>query len=109
MSEIIVNSEISNISIIIDDKITNLLPYRNLLNNLEKNYKKIDDATNNIISNSSTYLNLEEVDEVNFIQTLTGKLIETVEEMDTLQQDFTANWQNVSNYIAEGVIDAGYF
>jgi hypothetical protein len=109
MSQIVVNNQTSEISIIIDDTTTNLLSYRDLLKNLEKNYNKIEQATNNIIANSSAYLNLEEVQEVNFIQTLTGKFIETVNEMDTIQQNFSANWQETAEYINLGVVDAGYF
>jgi hypothetical protein len=109
MSNIIVDNKISETTIIVDENVTNLLPYRKLLRDLEQNYSKIENATNNIIANSSIYLNLEEVEEVNFIQTLTGKWIETAEEMDTIQQNFSGNWQQTTEYINQGVVDAGYF
>jgi hypothetical protein len=76
---IIVDRNIKNISVIVNNQTPNLVTYRNLVNNFS------------------------------LFQSFSAKFIETVKEMDTLQDNLSSSWQETSTYIAGGVVDAGYF
>jgi hypothetical protein len=125
-SNVVVNQNTSQITVIIDTVGPNLYPVADLLNKLELNYSKIEDAVNNIYSNSAIYLNQKQVeqllflqnlssgwqetyDEVNLIQNLSSGWQETYDEVNTIQQDFSGNWQSTTEYIKSGIIDAGFF
>ena len=104
---IVENTPSSNINVIVNDAVHPFHIINSYIRTLSSNLMKYENVSSNIISNSSAYLNLEEVAEVNFIQTLTGNFLETYNEMN-LMQPLTADWENVTNYIQSGIIDAGF-
>jgi hypothetical protein len=108
---VIINEEDEcNVTVVINDKTPQFDEINDLFNIAIGLYQtKIDNVVNNVISNSALYLNPEEVEEVNLMQTLTAKWMETAEEMDTIQQNFSGGWQDVTEYIQAGVVDAGFF
>jgi hypothetical protein len=108
---VIINEEDEcNVTVVVNDKAPQFDEINDLLNIAIGLYQtKIDTVVNNVIANSALYLNPEEVEEVNLMQTLTGKWMETAEEMDTIQQNFSGGWQEVTEYIQDGVVDAGFF
>jgi hypothetical protein len=108
---VIINEEDNcDLTVIVNDSAPHFDEINNLFNIAISLYQnKIDSAVNNLIANSALYLNPEEVAEVNLMQTLTGKWLETAEEMDTIQQSFSGGWQQVTDYIQAGVVDAGFF
>ena len=83
---IIVNNNISDISVIIDTTGPNL-------NYISK--------TNNVINILKENLSL--------FQSISGSLIETVDEVDTVQNYLSSGWQKTTEYIAAGVSDGGFF
>jgi hypothetical protein len=105
---IVETSNNDNITVVIDTEGPNLYPVSQLIENLLKNYDKINDAANNIIANSSVYLNPDEVEKLNYVQSLTSFWQETTQEMDTVQTALSSTWQETTNYINTGVLDAGF-
>ncbi|MEN9445622.1 MAG: hypothetical protein RL728_134 [Bacteroidota bacterium] len=99
----------NNINVIVNDALPTFHLINSYINNLSSNLQKFELASNNIISNSAAYLNIEEVNEVNFIQSLTGNWQETFEEMNTIQQQFSANWQNTTEIYNDPIVDGGFF
>jgi hypothetical protein len=83
---IIVNNNISDISVIIDTTGPNL-------NYISK--------TNNVINILKENLSL--------FQSISGSLIETVDEVDTVQNYLSSGWQKTTEYIATGIADGGFF
>jgi len=83
---IIVNNNISDISVIIDTTGPNL-------NYISK--------TNNVINILKENLSL--------FQSISGSLIETVDEVDTVQNYLSSGWQKTTEYIAAGIADGGFF
>jgi len=124
---IIINQPIRQTTVIIDTDVNTIYPVANFIKQLSSNFDKFMNVSNNVISNSSSYLNLnqelqlmvlqnlsskwiETADEMDtIIQPLTSKLIETGIEMDTLQISNTGNWQDVYEYVEKGVVDGGFF
>jgi uncharacterized phage infection (PIP) family protein YhgE len=107
---IIVNNLPKNkTSIIINDTSEPLKLLNSYISKLSSNLEKYESVSTNVITNSSTYLNLKEVEEVNFIQTLTSQWDETYNEVNTIQNELTATWQENSEYVLNGIIDAGFF
>lgn len=98
----------------------------NFVNLISSNFLKFNNASENIISNSSLYLNLNEVNKLNTITPLTAKWQETAFEVDTMQDSLTANWdetyydvnfiqsslsanwQNTYEIVKSGIIDGGF-
>jgi hypothetical protein len=108
MSNITINDNIQNISVIIDDKSPNLGFYYAILSNLSSNYSNISNATNNMMILSGKWI--ETALEMDTLQdATTAKWIETALELDTLQIGFSGGWQETTEYINKGIIDAGYF
>jgi hypothetical protein len=124
---IIINQPIRRTTVVIDTDTNNIYPISNFIKQLSSNFQTFLNVSNNVISNSSSYLNLgqelqlsvlqnlsskwiETADEMDtIIQPLTSKLIETGIEMDTLQISNTGNWQDVYEYVEKGVVDGGFF
>jgi hypothetical protein len=124
---IIINQPIRQTTVVIDTDTNNIYPISNFIKQLSSNFQTFLNVSNNVISNSSSYLNLsqeiqltvlqnlsskwiETADEMDtIIQPLTSKLIETGIEMDTLQISNTGNWQDVYEYVEKGVVDGGFF
>lgn len=106
---IIDEEEAENITVVIDTEGPNLYPISGLIENLLKNYDKINDAADNLRSNSAIYLNPNEVQQLSLLQTLTGTWEETKEEMNTVQYNLSSTWQNTTEFVNTGVFDAGYF
>jgi hypothetical protein len=109
MENIIVNENISEVSIIIDNQGPNLSPFSELLKKLNLNYDKFENAANNIHANSAAYLNLDEINQLTVIQSASSSWQETYQEVDTIQQNLSSGWQNNTVFIDTGIIDAGYF
>ena len=101
VNEVVINDTISNTQIIIDGVSPNLNPIYSLLSSFQNSY------TNLLLLTSKWQETAEEMD--NYIQPLTGKVIETIYEMDTLQVATTGNWQETYEYINRGVVHAGFF
>ena len=126
---VIINEEDAcNVTVVVNDRLPQFDEINDLFNIAIGLYQtKIDNVENNVISNSSAYLNLDQTlqltvlqnlsskwietaDEMDtIIQPLTSKLIETGIEMDTLQISNTGNWQDVYEYVEKGVVDGGFF
>jgi hypothetical protein len=104
---VIENPPSKNINVIVNDALPTFHLINSYINNLSSNLQKFEDASNNIIANSAAYFNFEEVDEVNFIQTLTADFLETFHEVN-IMQPLTSHWQSVTDYIKGGIIDAGF-
>lgn len=102
-------SQNDNITVVIDTEGPNLYPISDLIENLLKNYNKINNAADNLIANSAIYLNPVEVQQLSLLQTLTGTWEETKEEMNTVQYNLSSTWQNTTEIVNAGVFDAGYF
>lgn len=98
-----------NITVVIDTEGPNLYPISELIENLLKNYNKINNAADNLIANSAIYLNPNEIQQLNLIQTLTGTWEETKQEMNTVQVNLSSTWQNTTEFVNTGIFDAGYF
>jgi hypothetical protein len=80
----------------------------NFMNTVSSYLPKIKDVSDNLIYNSSLYLNLEEINKLNFITPLTSKWQETTIEVDTIQNSLSTNWQNAYIKVDSGIIDGGY-
>lgn len=107
---IIVNNPPQNkISVIINDTSDPLKLLNTYISRLSSNLEKYELVSTNVISNSTTYLNLQEVEEVNFMQSLTSQWDETYHEVNTIQNQLSTSWQQTSEYISDGIIDAGFF
>lgn len=104
---VVENPPQNNISVIVNDALAPFHVINSFINRLSSNLEKYESVSTNVISNSTNYLNLEEVNEVNFIQTLTADFLETFNEVNLIQP-LTSNWQNVTEYIQRGTIDAGF-
>jgi hypothetical protein len=102
-------SQNDNITVVIDTEGPNLYPISDLIENLLKNYNKINNAADNLIANSAIYLNPVEVQELSVVKTLTGTWEETKEEMNTIQYNLSAAWQNTTDFINTKIFDAGFF
>ena len=99
----------NDIDVIIDLSGGEFYSFLNLLQKLSSNYQRFEEAVTNIYINSSIYLNPQEVEQLALIQTLSAGWQETYTEVNTIQQDFSANWQQNVEYVNSGVIDAGFF
>ena len=102
-------------------------PLLNFLNIISSNFDKFTDVANNVISNSSFYLNTQGMNDLSLISGLSAKWQETAFEVDTMQIGLTgiwdetynevntiqdslsAGWQETYNIVKTGVIDGGYF
>jgi len=123
----IVSVNTEEITVIIDNNLPNLSPIANIINKLISNYDKFDMISNNVISNSSLYLNLNEIqdlkalkpltanwqetyEEMNLIQPLSSNWQETFIEVNTIQNTLSSDWQKSFEYINNGItIDGGLF
>ena len=85
-----------------------LSPLFSFLNLISSNFFKFDSAATNIITNSSLYLNLKEVNELSIITPLTSKWQETAYEMDTIQDPLTSHWDYAYDVVKTGLIDGGF-
>jgi hypothetical protein len=108
-TEIIINKTTDNISVIIDNDGPNLYPISGLINNLLNNYNKIESAATTVVNNSAAWFNYEEIEEVNILQSLSSNWVETYDEMNSLQDNLSGSWQQTTDYINAGIIDAGFF
>jgi hypothetical protein len=103
---IIINKTTDNLSVIIDTEGPNLYSASGIINTLLDSYNSIEST---VQSNSSAWFNYEEIDEVNTLQSLSSTWIETYEEMNSLQDNLSGSWQQTTDYIKKGIIDAGFF
>lgn len=109
-NEIILNNIPQNkISVIINDTSEPLRLLNSYINKLSSNLEKYESVSTNVITNSTTYLNVKEIEQINIIQTLTSQWDETYHEVNTIQNELTANWQENTEYVLNGVLDAGFF
>jgi wyosine [tRNA(Phe)-imidazoG37] synthetase (radical SAM superfamily) len=107
---IIVNNLPENkTSIIINDTSEPLKLLNSYISKLSSNLEKYESVSTNVITNSTTYLNVKEIEQINIIQTLTSQWDETYHEVNTMQNELTANWQENTEYVLNGVLDAGFF
>ena len=68
----IVSVNTEEITVIIDNNLPNLSPIVNIINKLISNYDKFDMISNNVIPNSSLYLNLNEIQDLKALNPLTA-------------------------------------
>ncbi len=111
-SSIIINQPIKQTTVIIDTDVNTIYPVANFIKQLSSNFEKFLNVSNNVISNSSAYLNLDQEVKLNVLEGLSSKWIETAQEMDTLQDNLSSNWEStyleVSSHSSH-VIDGGLF
>ena len=76
----------------------------------------VNDSTENIVVNiDSSSPNLQQfynvLQNINLLQSLSAKSVETIIEMDTLQETLSANWQGTYEIVDSGAIvaDGGFF
>lgn len=108
----IIHHPIKQTTVIIDTDVNNIYPIATFIKQLSSNFEKFMDVSNNVIYNSATYLNLDQEVKLNVLEGLSSKWIETAQEMDTLQDDLSSNWEStfleVSSHSSH-VIDGGLF
>jgi hypothetical protein len=106
---VIENPPQNNISVIVNDALAPFHVINSFINRLSSNLEKYESVSTNVISNSTNYLNLEEVNELNIIQTLTSNWVETYDEVNTIQNNLSSEWQDTTDWYQAGIIDAGFF
>ena len=91
----------SDINIVINDSTENIV---------------INDSTENIVVNiDDSSPNLQQfynaLQNINLLYSLSAKSIETINEMDTLQETLSSNWQETYEIVDSGAIvaDGGFF
>jgi hypothetical protein len=92
-----INESKNDINIIIDDSSPNLQQFYSILRDI------------NILCSLSSR-SLETIEEVDTMQeSLTAKWQETIEEVDTMQESLTAGWQETYVFYNKGIVNGGTF
>jgi hypothetical protein len=98
----------NTVTVIIDNNSPNILQYYKLLNSIQNNYEKFEVASTNIISNSAAYLNPEHSEALSHVGLLTSNWQETFHEVNTVQNELSANWEKVYQSM-DMIVDGGTF